>query len=175
MHGHLVALRGKVTLVRGWDRWPWDGVQLPGQDGVGIIPWSIGCVVVDVDDPDGESIARAALGVPLATQRTPSGGVHLIYRADAAVPNRKWRHGDLRGGSGYVRVYDPAAFDAAAAARYSASAPDLARLPGRIPTPRPAVTRTARRRDLLPCRRGCDGGCWACSGRLRDIPTAPAC
>ena len=129
LSGHLIALQGKRPIDRGWQHVPWNGEQRRGQDGIGIIPWSLGCVVVDVDDPAGEQAAIDALGEPLARQDTPSGGVHLIYRANKSLPNRKWTHGDIRGGRGYVKVYDRAAWRAVAALRYDATAPDLAALP----------------------------------------------
>ena len=125
LSGHLIALQGKRPIAHGWQHVPWNGVQLRGQNGIGIIPWSVGCVVVDVDDPAGEQAAIDALGEPLARQGTPSGGVHLIYRANKSLPNSKWTYGDIRGGRGYVRVYDKAAWRAATALRYDATAPDI--------------------------------------------------
>ena len=74
---------------------------------VGVIPGSLGCVVVDVDEGGaaGVEALRGVLGDPIATTQTRSGGYHAWYRAEGGgeVGNRKWAldaplfGGDIRG------------------------------------------------------------------------------
>ena len=78
-----------------------------------------------------ESVERA-IGEPLATCKTPSGGGHMFYRSpDGEVRNAKWLHGDIRGGRGYVIAWNVDALLHAAGAAGMATAPDLTALPTR--------------------------------------------
>lgn len=99
---------------------------------LGVIPASLGCVVMDFDH--GDDAARDAvlrtLGNPVAVIASQKPGrFHLWYRhADAAhVGNGKWYHGgaergELRGGNGYAILWDAPALAAALADRNAARA-----------------------------------------------------
>ena len=154
------AKKAKSALHRGWQTAAplLDAViEHRGRGGlVGMMPGSIGAVVIDLD-PDGDTAPVAAppatgngaivngtdgravhlnaaavaaltsapappLGAPVlqhATRR--AGGVHFWYKAPPGViGNRKWartaggRHaGDIRGGRGYVILWNPGAVAAA--------------------------------------------------------------
>ena len=79
---------------------------------VGVIPASLGCVVVDVD-VGGDQACKAVisqLGTPLAkvpTRRTC--GWHLWFKCRDAkeIGNRAWRDGDIRGAKGYAILWRP--------------------------------------------------------------------
>lgn len=92
----------------------------------GLIPASIGLVVVDVDvdknASEDERIIEAAAksdavresaGPPLLEIESPSKGIHLYYRCNDEVGNAKWtmpdgeKGGELRGNAGFVCLYDP--------------------------------------------------------------------
>ena len=107
---------------------------------VGVVPASLGCVVVDIDEGGaaGVEALRGVLGDPIATTRTRSGGYHVWYRAEGGgeVRNRKWAldapscGGDIRGSNGFVVLWDPAAVvDGLAANLAAAPAPNLDALP----------------------------------------------
>ena len=113
---HLLRCNAKTKAPRGaeWQKHGRDLRQieeaLESGEAIGIVPWSLGCVVLDVDVPkkDGkprqgpdESAAIAderlneameALGhpTPLATYRTRSGGLHVWLRCKDPGTNRKW-------------------------------------------------------------------------------------
>ena len=79
---------------------------------VGVVPASLGCVVVDVDEGGDE--ARQAvisqLGRPVAEVPTRrDGGWHIWYRSRDAheIGNRAWRHGDIRGAKGQAILWAP--------------------------------------------------------------------
>ena len=96
-----------------------------GPKGVGLVPASVGIVVVDVDaslaqphdrpnDKNNRTVARVAwvietLGRSLATATSPSGGAHIHYKGTGQEGNAKWAFGDIRGTKGHVVLYDPAA------------------------------------------------------------------
>ena len=77
-----------------------------------MVPASLGCVVVDVDE-GGEAVCEEMVrlfGRPLAkvmTQR--EGGWHLWYRSRDAheIGNRTWQGGDIRGARGYAILWHP--------------------------------------------------------------------
>ena len=99
---------------------------------IGVIPASVGCAVVDVDEGDSAAV-REALGAPLVTVPTPRGH-HLWYRAPGgALGNRTWKlpnaHGDIRGSKGSIIVRDPAAVAAGLDALEDSEPVDLSRLP----------------------------------------------
>ena len=108
---------------------------------VAVIPASVGCVVLDVDD-GGDAGAEEVKSLlapaqPLAEVPTRrAGGWHLWYadRDACGVRNRQWSlggtHGDVRGGKGYVILWDPSAVAAGLAnPEPRHCSPDLARLP----------------------------------------------
>ena len=95
---HFVLCRGdKRPLAVGWQkkRPGFAVVEEHAEAGglVGVIPASLGCVVVDVDEGGaaGVEALRGVLGEPVATVGTRSGGFHLWYPAPAGeIGNRKW-------------------------------------------------------------------------------------
>ena len=106
---------------------------------VGVIPASLGCVIVDVDEggQGGADAVVRACGDPLTITGTRSGGYHVWYRAEGGeVGNRKWAldapscGGDIRGSNGFVVLWDPAAVVDGITANFAAApAPNLDALP----------------------------------------------
>ena len=92
---------------------------------MGLVPASVGLVVVDVDsdkerpgDRANDLIKRNVtrynavikiLGPALVMVPSKGGGYHLYYKGTGQEGNRKWPYGDIRGAKGYVIMYDPAA------------------------------------------------------------------
>lgn len=81
---------------------------------LGLVPSSLGLVVVDVDM--GGAVAgreaEAAVGRPLAVVASRrSANLHLYYPSGRGEMNAQWRTasggGDIRGGWGYVVLWDP--------------------------------------------------------------------
>ena len=75
---------------------------------VGIIPWSLGLTVLDVDEGNAELLTEQyAPLVVLPTRREH--GRHVYYYDVSARRNGKWAwqglSGDLRGGSGFVVLW----------------------------------------------------------------------
>ena len=96
---------------------------------VGLVPASLGCVVVDVDEGGsaGVEALRGVLGEPVVTVGTRGGGFHLWYPAPAGeIGNRKWglpgAAGDIRGSRGFVVCWDPSALVDGLAANFAAAA-----------------------------------------------------
>ena len=114
----VIAGPNKRPLSTGWQktRPDFSDVERHAEGGglVGVIPASLGCFVVDIDEggENGVKAVRGVLGDPvtvIATQRP--GGFHAWYRAPAGkVGNRKWRldgaAGDIRGSAGYAILWD---------------------------------------------------------------------
>ena len=79
---------------------------------VGVVPSTIGGVVVDVDE-GGAAAADAVisqLGLPLAKVPTRrAGGWHIWFRCREAdeIGNRTWQGGDIRGARGYAILWHP--------------------------------------------------------------------
>ena len=175
---HFVLCRDdKRPLSAGWQKTRPDfaAVEEHAARGlVGVIPGSVGCVVVDVDEGGaaGVEALRGVLGEPIVAIRTRSGGFHLWYPAPAGeIGNRKWAldappcDGDIRGSNGFVVLWDPAAVvDGIAANFAAAAAPSLHALPkptvnGRGPEAVRAAKPGARndvlnREAFLAARRG---------------------
>ena len=111
-----------------------------GGDPVGVIPDSLKCFVVDIDQggENGVEAVRRVLGKPvavIATQRP--GGFHVWYRAAAGdIGNRKWglggASGDIRGSRGFVVLWDPATLADALAQHFDDAQPAD---PGRLRRP----------------------------------------
>ena len=78
----------------------------------GVVPFSIGYTVVDVDNGPPLAMAFAATPACVTASRTPGNG-HLWYPDDAPRPNRKWQFynlsGEIRSGHGYVVLWPGAA------------------------------------------------------------------
>ena len=138
--------KAKSALQRGWQTAAplLDAViEHRGRGGlVGMMPGSIGAVVVDLD-PEGADDTTPPLGAPVlqhATRR--AGGVHFWYRApDGEVRNRKWARvaggqhvGDVRGGRGYVILWNPGAVVAAVIGDDFAMADPVD--PSKLPSPK---------------------------------------
>ena len=110
-HFVLAESTSKRPISKAWEAAPPDFAAVlawAGKGGlVGVVPSSLGAVVVDVDDdapapPVGQCVLQTA------TRR--AGGRHFWYRApDGEVRNRKWLHGDVRGSRGFVVLWDPGA------------------------------------------------------------------
>ena len=103
----------KRPKAKAWQKTPARLEATLGHKGpVGVVPASIGCVVVDVDE-GGAPAADAAitqLGTPLAkvpTRRT--GGWHLWFKSREAdsIGNSAWRDGDIRAAKGYAILWQP--------------------------------------------------------------------
>ena len=104
----------KRPRARGWpEKAPALEAVLRHEGPVGVVPASLGCVVIDVDE-GGEQACEGvmkALGRPLAQVPTRrEGGRHLWYRSRDAkdIGNRTWRDGDIRGAKGYAILWDAA-------------------------------------------------------------------
>ena len=103
----------KRPKAKAWQANPAGLEAALGHEGpVGVIPASLGCVVVDVDQ-GGDAAADAViaqLGLPLA--KVPSrrdGGWHIWYRSCEAdeIGNRAWEGGDIRGARGQAILWHP--------------------------------------------------------------------
>ena len=113
---HLVlASRKKVPIREGWLTRPPSptAVLHHAERGglVGVVPWSLGFSVIDVDEgsPNGLLSAHAPLtGWP--TRR--EGGVHLVYRDTMPRDNSKFEQygcsGDIRGSNGFAILWGDA-------------------------------------------------------------------
>jgi len=110
----VLANEAKVPVARGYPdphfltrRWELaDVLEWPHL--LGVVPWSLGCSVLDVDEGDpAELIARHP---PLCTVATQSGGVHLWYHDSRPRGSPNWRAlgaaGQVRSANGYVVLWD---------------------------------------------------------------------
>ena len=98
---------------------------------VGVIPASLGCFVLDVDEggTSGVEALQEALGAPItviATRRED--GYHVWHRApDGTVGNQKWQlngaAGDIRGSAGFVVLWDAPKLTDALARYFEDAAP----------------------------------------------------
>lgn len=107
-HGFTEATTDQRRIARWWDRWPEANIGLPTGNG--------GVDVVDVDrHPSGSGFTalERARRVGLVNGwacvvRTPSGGLHFYYPADAGRSQASWSlgeaHIDFRGTGGYVLI-----------------------------------------------------------------------
>ena len=111
---HLVICRpDKRPQASAWQKTPAPlDAALQHKGPVGVVPASLGCVVIDIDQGGAEASEAviATLGRPLA--RVPTrreGGEHIWYRCRDAerVGNRTWAHGDIRGAKGYAILWKP--------------------------------------------------------------------
>ena len=135
----VLADADKAAIEKGWqDKAPeLDRVLAHRKAGglVGIIPASIGAVVLDYDGAD-DNAARLAVvercGVPVTMHPTSKPGRrHFWYRHPGApVGNNGWQHGELRGDRGYVILWQPATVAAKLADLAAAEPLDMAKVPG---------------------------------------------
>ena len=140
LHGrgaHFVIVGpDKRPIGRGWQKTRPRFAAVEAHEGrgglVGVIPGSLGCVVVDVDrgGQGGVDAVVRACGAPLTIAGTRGGGSHLWYRAPVGeVGNRKWAlgtpsyGGDIRGSNGFVVLWDPVTVVDGLAANFTAGQP----------------------------------------------------
>ena len=108
-----------------------------GAGHVGVIPSSLGCTVIDIDEGADEAFraVKQVLGTPVTWTRTKrDGGFHMWYRDPSCSGNRKWAlaggAGDVRSAKGYVVLWDVAKLVAGLVANFDNAAPvDLSLLP----------------------------------------------
>ena len=115
---HFVTCRAdKHPMRKGWEKatnMPPLDTALRHNGPVGVIPASLGCIVVDVDRGGDEAADKVVewFGLPVAKLPTRrEGGWHIFYKSrDAAnIGKGVWRDGDLIGASGYVILWDAGA------------------------------------------------------------------
>ena len=127
-HNHLEAVKSlwkqyakfvilrpdtKIPAWKGWNRkHPSLRSAIDAYPDLGLIPASLGMSVLDVDYGKPDSLIRRFS--PLAKVDTPSGGVHLYYGDMTARRNSIWHYqnqcgGDVRSGTGFVKLYNPVA------------------------------------------------------------------
>lgn len=150
---HLVLCNRDKRAVRPrWQERPAELCEaLDWSELVGLVPASLGMVVVDVDEGDPAEVTQL-LGEPLARVATLSGGTHLFYASDEAVGNGRWElpggaRGDLRGARGYVALWNAAAVAEALPRCEVAELVDLSPLRG---APEPVVQEAAAELPPLP-------------------------
>ena len=134
----------KRPLMLGWQKTApaFASVECHIADGglVGVIPASIGAVVIDVDGggTQGVDAVTEALKpcVPIAISATRRvGGAHIWYRSSPnRTGNRTWQlgtaMGDIRGSAGFVILWDaPQVADGFTRHVADSQVPDLDRLP----------------------------------------------
>lgn len=170
---HLIRLHGKTPLAGiQWSKRSatlyetHDHVAAGGQ--VGVIPASLGAVVIDVDNP-GLLAEAPQYGAELCRYQSPSGGWHIWQACSEPPGNRKWAGGDIRGRAGYVVIWEPETLAAAIAGlgpRPSASwpAPD--------PGPRAAATEPLGLPPIGP--EGLERAARALAARLKSLD-GPIC
>ena len=125
--GHFLLCNDhKRPFVKEWQKRPAgidDVLRHAGRGGlVGVVPGSLGAVVVDLD-PEGADDTTPPLGAPVLQHATRRKGTHFWYRApDGEVRNRKWARtaggqhvGDVRGSRGFCILWDTGAIAAAVA------------------------------------------------------------
>ena len=118
---HLVCVNDdKRPTARAWQKLPprFAAVEAHVAAGglVGVIPASLNCFVVDIDEGGdaGVEALRGVLGEPITvTETRRNGGFHAWYRAPVGeVRNRRWQlgagAGEIRGSNGFVVLWDPA-------------------------------------------------------------------
>lgn len=138
----VLAAQNKVALRKKWEKAPErldSALAHIRKDGLlGVIPYSLGLAVLDVDEcQDFELLLNELsekIGTPLAHHRSGSGtGWHLWYKAAQAFRNRKWRTkhgaGDIRCANGYVIIWDIAQVEHAYKRTDKVEAADLSILP----------------------------------------------
>ena len=101
----------KRPKAKAWQKTPARLEAALGHKGpVGVVPASLGCVVVDVDEgsaPAADAVITQ-LGTPLATVPTRRGW-HLWFKSREAdsIGNSAWRDGDIRAAKGYAILWQP--------------------------------------------------------------------
>lgn len=110
---HLVLLDGKKPIQKGWkdNKPPMSEVSNHYINGgsIGIIPASVGCVVVDVDSEDGDVVSETidAIGKHPLTLIASNSGWHIWYKKTSKpISNMVWANGDVRSDNGYVKIWN---------------------------------------------------------------------
>ena len=142
---HFVLARpDKRPLSKGWQKTRPDFSNVEGHAKggglVGVIPASLKCFVVDIDEggENGVAAVRGVLGEPVTvTASKKPGGFHAWYRTAAdKIGNCKWKldgaAGDIRGSRGFVILWDPATLADELARYFDAAQPTD---PGKLPRP----------------------------------------
>ena len=131
----VLCAPSKKALSVGWQKKPGPDLEAViaharSAGHIAVIPWSLGCVVIDVDDGGTAAVeaVKQVLGTPVAITTTQrEGGFHLWYRTDTAEGNRKWAlsagGGDIRGAKGYAILWDIAGLAAGLVANYDGAVP----------------------------------------------------
>ena len=131
----------KVALSNGWQKHQPSleavTAHAKGAGHVGVIPASLGCVVIDVDEGGKHAFqsVEEVLGDPVTWTTTKrEGGFHMWYRDASGAGNRKWQigscRGDIRGGRGYAILWNASKIAAGLHAHYDNAAQiDLGLLP----------------------------------------------
>ena len=138
---HFVLCRAnKRPIATAWQKNPASlDAALRHKGLVGVVPASLGCVVVDVDE-GGDEVADAViaqLGRPVAKVPTRrAGGWHLFYKCREAdeIGNSTWQGGDIRGAKGQAILWAPDLVAEGLACKAPVAdlmAVDLARLPSK--------------------------------------------
>ena len=112
----VLCTANKRPVSKQWEQSPPnldEVIAWAGRGGlVGMIPGSIGAVVVDVDNAEAPAPPLGVAVLQNATRR--AGGRHFWYRAaEGEVRNKEWLHGDVRGSNGFVVLWDVGAVAAA--------------------------------------------------------------
>ena len=133
---HFVRLVKKRPIDKGWQNKPLSLDEALVAKELGIIPGSVGLVIIDVDVHDGGelppriTVVANSLGHPLCQYSTPSGGVHMGYKKeDGDVSNGVWKYGDIRADHGYIVLHDEAQILEAVRRVPTAKVANLSKLP----------------------------------------------
>ena len=109
-------IKKRKTPVGKWDKECQPRNQLLSHDGpLGIVPASLGISVLDIDvRHPSQAVLDYLQGLDgyLGLQESLSKGQHFLYRTDGlAAKNAMWRYknayGDVRGGNGYIIIWQP--------------------------------------------------------------------
>lgn len=117
LHYVVAAAADKRPLAKGWLGCAASGEEAAAARAdptqlIGHVPYAAGLLVVDIDGGKGRPVwywreaVRDHLGAPLFEARTGSGGLHLYYRCDRPVGNRKWAGGEIRCAKGHAVLWD---------------------------------------------------------------------
>lgn len=93
-NGYQDASDNVLDVIEWWQQCP--------DANIGVVPWSLGALVIDLDRGVDPAVV-AALPAPMLLCESPSGGAHLWYKADQPYGSPKpWPNTDLRCAAGYV-------------------------------------------------------------------------
>ena len=117
---HIVPLQGKVPVGK-WGKRGWSphGSWPAQADGIGIVPSSVGLVIIDQDAGDADAMRdylTRKVGIPAVDYPSSrEGRRHFVVRAAHALRNSKWSiqtasgdvaaQGEIRSAAGYAKVH----------------------------------------------------------------------